>query len=257
MVTHESYLNELQLAGKPIPALFEIRTLRIEGVLGDAMHTLDLGVSSHLCGNIMFEIMETAGWGSTQEERAAKLNSHLKAYYKDTKERYKVDGRVTFRRVRKSGDWPKFLGKAASTRRLVNYCLKLATDFDSGSEHDELRKGAAQALVRVYEVMTVEPKFLSTAAQNELSRLSQAFMGIYTKLSNQAVAQHRRAWKMSPKFHLMQHILEHQTWMNPRFTWVYADEDLQRILKEVATSCHPLNTPHMVLFKWALNTFDK
>ena len=61
---------------------------------------------------------------------------------------------------------------------------------------------------------------------------------------------------MTPKFHLMQHILEHQTWMNPKYNWVYADEDLQRILKEVATSCHVRNMPHMVLFKWAVHTFD-
>ena len=61
---------------------------------------------------------------------------------------------------------------------------------------------------------------------------------------------------MTAKFHLMQHILEHQSWINSREIWVYADEDLQRILKEVALSCHPATTPHMVLYKWVLTMFD-
>jgi hypothetical protein len=257
LCTHESYIADLHRDGRRPASIFAIRTLRLEGVLADVMHTMDLGVTSHVCGNIMHEVMETAGWGSTQAARATKLNDHLQAYYKATKEKHRVDGRVTYGRVKRSGDWPKFLGKAASTRRLVHYALKLAIDFDSGSEHDKLRRGAAEAIVRIYEIFTSEPMFMSPAARSELARLSVAFMGIYSKLATSAMTQHRRAWKMSPKFHLMQHILEHQSWMNPRFSWAYADEDLQRILKEVATSCHAMNTPHMVLYKWAINTFDK
>jgi hypothetical protein len=254
--SHEGYIRDLAAQGKPVPSLFQIHTLRLEGVFGDAMHTMDLGVASHLCGNIMHEVMESQPWGANQEQRAAVLNEKLNDYYKRTKEKHRIDGRLTFARIKKSGDWPKFLGKAASTRRLAVFCLELACRFDSGSEHDKLRKGTAVALVRIYDILCEEPRFMSPSAKLELSRLSKAFMGMWARLSAHALANRVRAWKMSPKFHLMQHILEHQSFINPRCTWVYGDEDLQRILKEVACSCHPRNTPHMVLFKWAVNTFD-
>ena len=254
--SHEKYLAELSDKGKPIPALFQIRTLRLEGVFADVLHTIDQGVASHLVGNIMHDVMRQGHWGNTQSDQAAKLDQHLKAWYKSQKEGTRIDGKITFQRVKKSDDWPRLLAKAAPTRRLAPYALALATEFDRGSEHDKLRKGAAQALVKIYDIFEREPRFPSMAARGELADLSVAFMGIWGRLSSEALSIKSREWKMSPKFHLMQHILEHQSWLNPRCTWTYSDEDLQRILKSVALSCHPTNVPHMVLFKWAVATFD-
>lgn len=256
MKSHESYLALLQARFERIPSLFAIRSLRLEGVMADAMHTIDLGVASHLCGNVMCEVMETAGWGTTQAARAKVLGEKLKAYYTRTKEKHRISGKMSYFRVKQPGDWPKFLGKAADTRRLVYFAAELAKEHNSRSEHDMLRQAVADALVCILNVMESEPRFLSAAAKQQLVRLSRAFMAAWGKLSSASLANGQRAWKMTPKFHLMQHILEHQSWINPRCTWAYADEDLQRIVKDVALSCHSKNTPFMVLFKWAVNTFD-
>ena len=139
---------------------------------------------------------------------------------------------------------------------LVYFVAQLAREHNSGSEHDRLRQGVADTLVKILDIMESEPRFLSVASKDMLVRLSRAFTGAWSRLASAASERGERAWKMSPKFHLMQHILEHQSWINPRCTWVYADEDLQGILKGVALSCHSKNTPSMVLFKWAVHTFD-
>ena len=55
---------------------------------------------------------------------------------------------------------------------------------------------------------------------------------------------------------IFQHILEHEAWINPRSAWCCADEDLERILKEIALRCHARNTPSTVLYKWVLSIFD-
>jgi len=255
--SHESYLAWLAAQGLPVPCIFLIRTLRLEGVLADVMHTMCLGVTAHVCGNIMHEVMEAnPGWGATQADRVRSLDARLGRWYKETKEEHKVNGKLTYARIKKPGDWPKFLGKAASTRRLVVFCARLATEFNSKSEHDVQRVAVAQALVEMYDIMGGEPRFLRPESKARLARLSAAFMGVYAKLSASSLASGVRGWKMSPKFHLMQHIFEDQTFMNPRYNWVYADEDLQRILKDVALSCHAGNIAHMVLFKWAVHTFD-
>lgn len=255
--SHESYLARLAAEGHKKPNIFLVRTLRLEGVLADVMHTMCLGVAAHVCGNVMHEVMEAnPAWGATQADRCKTLKGRLDLWYKETKEQHKYDGKLTYARIKKAGDWPKFVGKAAATRRLVVFCARLAAEFNSKSVHDVHRAAVAQSLKDIYDIMDGDPQFLRPESKVKLARLSVAFRGVYAKLSASSLASNVRGWKMSPKFHLMQHILEHQTWMNPRYNWVYADEDLQRILKEVALSCHARTTAHMVLYKWAVHTFD-
>ena len=43
---------------------------------------------------------------------------------------------------------------------------------------------------------------------------------------------------------------------NPRFYWTYSDEDLQRLAKEIAQSCHVDNLPAMVLYNYLIWVFD-
>ena len=105
-------------------------------------------------------------------------------------------------------------------------------------------------------IFSSEPFFLSAAAKAELTELSHVFLNMYGRLSAEALINRNRAWKMTAKFHLVQHICEHQTWVNPKVAWTYSDEDLQKLLKGVAKYCHPLNTPHMVLHKWLCTVFE-
>ena len=256
MVSHQAYLAEQERLGRAPAAVFKIWSLRVEGVLGGAMHTMDQGVTSHVVGNILCEVMDLDETATTQAQRAANMHDSLEEWYKANKVTCRIDGKLTYIRVKKSGDWPKFLGKAAATRHLVPFALMLARMHNSGSDHDRLRLGAIEALDQVYKILYNENRFLSSASRASLVRLSQAFFCIYTQLASEAVSERKRAWKMTPKFHLFQHILEHQAWINPRAAWEYADEDLQRILKEVAQSCHSNNTPFMVLLKWVVSVFD-
>ncbi len=64
-------------------------------MIGDAMHAIDLGVAARLCGNIMFEVMEAAGSGTIQAERAAVLAEKLKAHYTRKKDKHNISGKVT------------------------------------------------------------------------------------------------------------------------------------------------------------------
>eukprot|EP00959_Pyramimonas_sp_CCMP1952_P286758 5996397-Pyramimonas_sp.AAC.1 len=95
--------------------------------------------------------------------------------------------------------------------------------------------------------------FMSDGARAELARLSVAFFNMYSHLSKEALDRERRQWKMIPKFHLMQHLLEHRAWINARNTWAYADEDLQKLLKAVARRSHATNVPFTVLYKWTVH----
>lgn len=252
MRSHEQYVAKLLADGEPLPAVFKIKTLRLEGVMGDVLHALDLGVTSHVVGNVMITVMRKGHWGANQTLQAAGLDEHLKTWYKGHKHVYKIEGKITYARVKASNDWPKFKGKAAATRHLAHYAVDLAREFSDGSEHDQKCVAVAAGLARMYTIMAEQPRFLSRSAKVELSRLSVAFMDVYSQLAGAAVEAKQRMWKMYPKFHILQHICEHQSWFNPRMIWTYGDEDLQHIVKEVALSCHPTTTAHMTLYKWVV-----
>ena len=77
------------------------------------------------------------------------------------------------------------------------------------------------------------------------------------KLSKEAIVKHKRMWKSVPKFHVFVHICDLAVVLgNPKYYWTYSDEDLQRVIKEVATSCHPRNMEQVVLYKWLIYTFE-
>eukprot|EP00959_Pyramimonas_sp_CCMP1952_P456598 9473443-Pyramimonas_sp.AAC.1 len=81
-------------------------------------------------------------------------------------------------------------------------------------------------------------RFFPVSVKDELAQLARAFINAYSQLSAEAIASRKRAWKMTPKFHTFVHLAEHQSFMNPRFYWTYSDEDLQRLMKEIASSLH-------------------
>ena len=168
----------------------------------------------------------------------------------------KIQGKLTYQRIKTSADWPKLKCKAAATRHLSHYALYLATTYNDHSIHAERRKGVATKLVRFYTICETEGRFLSAAARAEMVVLSRDFMAMYAHLSAEALAQQVRLWKMVPKFHIWQHLCEDQTLMNPRYFWTYSDEDFQRIMKGIATSCHANNLAPMVLMKWLVVTFE-
>ena len=83
--THQDYLNECEAKSKSPADLMLVKTLRLEGFLPDAMHGMDEGFAADVCGNIMWEVMQTPGWGSTQQKRAETLDSELRKHYKTVK----------------------------------------------------------------------------------------------------------------------------------------------------------------------------
>ena len=90
MRSHEQYVAKLLADGVALPAVFNIKTLRLEGVMGDVLHALDLGVASHVVGNVMVSVMRKGHWGGTQALQAAGLEEHLKTWYKGHKKCIKL-----------------------------------------------------------------------------------------------------------------------------------------------------------------------
>ena len=255
--THEDYLASQAAEGKEPCSLMLIKVLRLEGFLPDKMHGMDEGFTAEVAGNVLYECMESPGYGNNQTERAAKMDDELKQYYKSVKENCRIDGKLTFNRVKESSEYPVLKAKAAATRHLVPFCVKLAERHNTNSQHDQRRLAVCKALDRAYNIMGAAGMSLEEKDKAELKELSLAMMSCYRNLALEAAVNSERKWKMKPKLHETQHILEDFTWINPRHVWLYADEDLQRIVKLIAVQCHPSAVPYMTLLRWVVGAFGE
>ena len=157
MWSHEQYVAQLLADGVALPAVFQIKTLWLEGVMGDVVHALDQGVATHVVGNVMVSVMRTGHWGGNQALQAAGLEEHLKTSYKGHNKMYKIEGKIPYQRVKTSDGWPKFKAKAAATRHLAHHAEDLAREFSDGSEHDQKVVAVAAGLARMYTTMAEQP----------------------------------------------------------------------------------------------------
>ena len=111
--------------------------------------------------------------------------------------------------------------------------------------------GVAKCLHRMYEIFAINDKKISPDHASELVQLSHTFMALYSALSEEAVSQKQQLWKLTPKFHLLMHLLEWQACeFNPAAVWTYSDEDIMGLIQEVGTSCHINTMEPTVLSKW-------
>lgn len=144
------------------------------------------------------------------------------------------------------------------TRHLSKYAAHLTSVHNSGNLHDARRHAICHLLNRFYEIIAEQPRQLSDEAKQEIRTLSEYLVPVYINLAEEALSQNKRMWKMTAKCHAFQHLCEIQACflINPTYTWNYAPEDLQRVMKDIAVSCHKNNTPYMVIFKWLTDAFD-
>ena len=96
-------------------------------------------------------------------------------------------------------------------------------------EHLDVRRQAlCQLLVDFYQLLNNQGMFLDDAAKAAMPILGRRMCGLFAQLSAEALSTGSKKWKMTPKVHLLLHLCEWQgpSAGNPRFFWVYADEDL-------------------------------
>ena len=218
-----------------------------------------------LMANTFIECMHP--WGNNQNERVAVLQRRIDDFQKTNKGTAKLQGKLTFERLRTGGDWPKLRAKAACTRHLSRFALLLAVEADNALPadapadvklHSRRRRAVNQTLVRFYEILDEHDRFFPEDALVELERIGRTLLVVYTQLSAEARNNQRRMWKLIPKVHLFDHIccIAVRVWGNPKKYWTYSDEDLQKLMKTIALSCHTSTMAESGLLKWITSTFD-
>jgi hypothetical protein len=253
--SHEGYVADVVGRGEELPNIFSIRGLRLECILVDVLHAVDLGVASLVVGNVLNEVLPRLG--SNREKQMATLNARLASWYKANKVASQIRGRLTWEKIRVTGSPPEFKAKAAATRHIVPFAASLATEFDTGSEHDRRRRVVVESLVSFYAMVQAGARRISANDLRRLPECCQALCTNYAHLSLEAVRANVPAWQLKPKMHLFQHLCHYQVQQfgNPRFYWTYPDEDMVGQMVEVAKACHPSTLAKTALYKWLVMVF--
>ena len=92
--SHEEYVEQLAAQGKELPTLLKkVVGLRLESVMIDVLHCVDLGIGAHIVGNVFWACVRKGVWdGTTQVEQVNGLDAELRKHYKDTKEKSRLHG---------------------------------------------------------------------------------------------------------------------------------------------------------------------
>ena len=114
-------------------------------------------------------------------------------------------------------------------------------------------------LLRFYDLLCENNQFLTPEAKSELPELGRSLSELYSSLAAETAATGSKMWKSLPKLHLFQHLCEWQApeFGNPRFWWVYADEDFVGQFIDVAESCHPKTLAVTSMWKWLILIFEE
>ena len=267
--SHESYMAHLRSNNLPVPVFFMVGCgiigLRLECVMVDILHTLDLGLLANVIGSVMFVlacIRKKLG-GNTYEQAASRLSDHMTAWYKRVHCRCRIKGTLTLARLRGNKGWAKLKAHGAATRHLIGYALDLIAEFGDArdplwGEHDRLATAVCQLLNRFYVIIGSESSRLSDGTKAELQLLGNQVVVCYAKLARFSHDRHYRIWKMAPKLHLFEHlILQSCEFGNPAYWWTYLDEDLVGRLIRIAHTVHPTTIAVSMLCKWVHCVFSE
>ena len=235
------FLERELRSGRQLSAFWGIPGVKVEYVRIDWMHTIDLGVSALVVGNVMSEYLDVVP-GSNQAERLEELWRRVRLFYSENLVENRIQ-KLTLNMFRPRGEGYMFGGKAKETANLVPWALKVAGELaGSPGEHWHSVKCMLECLQTLYRQLEEDPY-----PRDQAKHVCERFLLLYSGLMNEAErAGKEHAWKYRPKLHLMQELLVKcvQEWGNPKQYWCYRDEDALRWLSQAGVRRGGAVTPY-------------
>ena len=182
-ITHEKYLEMLAAENRDIPVLFDAVGFRVELVMVDVLHCVDLGIAAHIAGNVFWICITLHVFGPNIAASITELNAKMKQWEKDKRVPNKFRGKLTKDRIKPDGQWPKLKTQAAPMHYLARFALELAKDH-LGEDCILV----CDLLVQFYELLQDPEMFFSDAQKLRFQTIGFELCCAYAKLAAAAVA---------------------------------------------------------------------
>jgi len=243
------FMAKLINDGKTINPLFGCPGFTLECICIGALHAMDLGVSQDILGNIFWEAILWLEDGRSHKAKCHSLWCKLKRFYQENNVKCQVQC-LYLTMIKKRGETPKLKCKGAQTRHMVPFGVQIASELHDrhGTPHSARVLELAKVLKDIYTCM--DTHWDSDLAGNLSMKLAKTYNTIHNDDSDLT-----NVWRMKPKLHMMQEMLEYQgkELGNPRGFWEYQDEDFVGMIAKIAMRKGGGNT-HMAC---SMNTMSR
>ena len=216
--------------------------MKIEYVMQDDLHMLDLGVTPRLEGEVIVDVLKSGVFGNERSEvgldigmqhlnrQLRQWNNERIKYCRSKGRKISTIGRLTLKSlsVKNLKSKGSLKAKGAEARHLLPFVHQLLTEevvVKLGARGADLKRATA-CLLKAYKLMGDSGRTIDHAELHDL------FM-------KTARASKRAGVNLIPKFHFLCHFgKQARDHGNPRYHSAYADESKNRALVICAQSCH-------------------
>lgn len=220
---------------------------RYEHLMGDTLHTADLGPTSRLIGTVFKKALTCGEFGNSNTVEGRKagcryITKDLKQWYAQQPNKRKLSKlfRITAGMIHKNGHLKCKGGEARGALGFAKELLqrnKVRTAL--GNSHKPLLR-AVTSMMKVYDLMAESDRDI------DCDRLG-------TLLRRVAKGARKGKVKLIPKFHMLRHLETHARRAgNPRFYSTNLDESKNAAVVQLAQACHTADFSENVLAREAL-----
>ena len=252
IITDMVFWSWVFFGGTVASPIFAWPGFRYDMLDADWMHTVDLGVTLVVLGNIFLDFFYHLGGTHREPKQALGLLMSMIKVASKAKDTEPPIWDLTMGMIASSAsEYPVMKLKAGEARYMVPICFYMAAIFfPASSDYELLRLNMFQQLVRCYEL-------LDNFDGEKMGFHARAFGMLYNQLNRGALADNPQSvrWRLYPKFHLMQHLCE--TNENPRHSWNYMEESAIGEAAITAEACDPAHMHRSLIQNYRLFEFRK
>jgi hypothetical protein len=235
LLTHDQFIASVVESGCYVSAIFDLPGFRHGMITADLMHCGDLGVLLYLLGIIIWElIMEMGGVYSNCKEQINHILSLIRTASRMLKLSKQPLNNLTIGMIKaETKSSPKLKVKASAARhvlRCMRYVLEKLQPMET--PHATQRFLVVKHFCDMYEHL--QHSVGMTSMQAAATSMRKALL-LWNELRHADIDPDNPhnwqtrgffLWKLYPKHHLLQHLLEDQMLItgNPVGHWCYADE---------------------------------
>lgn len=220
----------------------------------DSLHTLDLGVSCHVAGNVLWELVVKRP--EAREAAMRKVNIHIQEAYEalGTPANQRVSP-MGVKDLRKTGqEYPVLKRqKGARVRHFLRILERLCAKYQE-EKHDKHRYKLVQALKKMYEILDERGYCWPTHGWKAFDKAVGQMLLNYQWLAKDAFTRGETMWSVVQKHHMTCHLPDQAKWVNPRYVWTYGSESFMGNMVKLASAClhgtQAKGVPIKMIGKW-------
>jgi hypothetical protein len=205
----------------------------------DSLHVLDLGVTSHAIGNLLWEICVDHLPGN-RAVALATLNKQIAEIYIELNvPKSKWIPALTYKHFNATAStYPNLKHmKGRRIRQFVPVALKLAQEFCADDEHTQHRLEVFKSLDTLYNCIDSPGLEFSSETQQLFSTAVDNMLAHYGRLAKLSYKKNLYRWSIVPKFHYLAHFPEQSKFLAPRVSWTYGSESFMGTVAALCQAC--------------------